>query len=82
MSQLPEEPLYGNEDWQQALDDEQRRAEDEEKREAAWAAHIAYCSGLNPYGSARGYGPGKDYEYHGPETMGADGEYHREQRLK
>ncbi len=25
----PEEPIYGNEDWQQAMDEEQRRYEEE-----------------------------------------------------
>ena len=26
---LPEEPIYGNEDWQQIMDDEKRRVEEE-----------------------------------------------------
>lgn len=77
MSQLPEEPIYGNEDWQQMLDEEQRRAEEETRHQAILDWYRAQIRGR-----ARGFGPGNTYEYHGPETMGPDGNFHREQRLK
>ena len=54
---------------------------DQQASAAAWNAHIAYVTNL--YAStARGYGSGNTYEYHGPEVMGSDGKSHREQRIK
>ena len=44
MSQLPEEPLYGNEDWQQQMDDEQRRAEEEALYESSCRVSRATCA--------------------------------------
>lgn len=62
----------------------QQQLEQRQQEEESLAAHYAMLASITEMFSsrARGYGSGQTYEYCGPEVMGSNGNFYREQRLK
>ena len=73
MNQLPEEPIYGNEDWQQQMDEEQRRRDEEEARAYESARNASLRTAA--YADKRHISPPRDgFGNYGPD-IGVDGSF-------
>ena len=75
-------------DWEQQMDNEKRRAEEERCACTSTTSLFDLCPRCtdkawhSAYMARKAEPLGNTYEYHGPASMGADGKLHREQRLK